>query len=736
MKITIKEFFNEIEKNGGTYKIKTPSGYKLIGNLYQKTNKECIKITLSNGMELSGSVDHLVEVSSKTLNPTSIFENNAYWVSLGNITEGEYVWTENNELVDVIKYEEIGIHNTYDLEVLDGERKYISNGVVSHNCGKTAIIEGLAIKIFNGDCPRNLMDKRIVSLDMTSIVAGTKYRGQFEERMKVIIEELQNSPEIIVFIDEIHTIVGAGDSSGTMDASNIFKPALARGEIQCVGATTLDEYRKNFEKDGALERRFQKVVVDPSTREETLEILKNSKDRYESYHKVSYSNEILELCVDLAARYITDREFPDKAFDIIDEVGARSQVEVKIPESIEKLKEEASEIKQEKTEMVKKQNYEEAAALRDRERRILLKLDTEKKKFEEELTSNKKTIPEELVYDVVSNMTKIPITKLNSDETKLLSGLTDSLSNKVIGQNDAVKKIAKSIRRNRLGIKDPNKPIGSFIFLGPTGVGKTYLAKQLSKEMFGTEDNMIRIDMSEYQEKHTISRLVGSPPGYVGHEEGGQLTEKVKNKPYSVILFDEIEKAHKDIFSTLLQVLDDGHLTDSLGRKINFKNCVIIMTSNVGVKKLQEFGNGIGFSVGSSYVEEERRRDVLKKELKKFFTPEFLNRIDEVIIFNSLGKDEVKQIVGLEMKKLSNRLKGLKYDITFDNSIVDMLSEVGFDSEYGARPVKRAIQDKIEDFISEEVLIGNIKEGGKYTLISEDNVVKIKTTKKLKKEGK
>jgi ATP-dependent Clp protease ATP-binding subunit ClpC len=603
-------------------------------------------------------------------------------------------------------------------------------------CGKTAIVEGLAIKIFNGDCPRNLMDKRIVSLDMTSIVAGTKYRGQFEERMKVIIEEIQNSPDIIVFIDEIHTIVGAGDSSGTMDASNIFKPALARGEIQCVGATTLDEYRKNFEKDGALERRFQKVVVDPSTKEETLEILKNSKGRYESYHKVSYSNDILELCVDLAARYITDREFPDKAFDIIDEVGARSQVEVKVPESIEKLKEEASEIKQEKTEMVKKQNYEEAAALRDRERRILLKLETEKKKFEEELTSNKKTIPEELVYDVVSNMTKIPITKLNSDETKLLSSLTDSLSNKVIGQIDAVKKISKSIRRNRLGIKDPNKPIGSFIFLGQTGVGKTYLAKQLAEEMFGSEDNMIRIDMSEYQERHTISRLIGSPPGYVGHEDGGQLTEKVKNKPYSVILFDEIEKAHKDIFSTLLQVLDDGHLTDSLGRKINFKNCIIIMTSNIGVKKLQDFGNGIGFTVGSTYVEEERRRDILNKELKKFFTPEFLNRIDEVIIFKSLGKDEVKQIVSLEMKKLSNRLEGLRYDITFDNSIIDMLSEVGFDSEYGARPVKRAIQDKIEDFISEEVLLGNIKEGGKYTLISEDNVVKIKTKKKIKKGGK
>jgi ATP-dependent Clp protease ATP-binding subunit ClpC len=621
-------------------------------------------------------------------------------------------------------------------QILSRRKKNNPIVIGSPGCGKTSIIEGLAIKIFNGDCPRNLMDKKIVSLDMTSIVAGTKYRGQFEERMKVIIEELQNSPDIIVFIDEIHTIVGAGDSSGNMDASNIFKPALARGEIQCVGATTLDEYRKNFEKDGALERRFQKVIVEPSTKEETLEILKNSKDRYESYHKVSYSNEILGLCVDLAERYITDREFPDKAFDIIDEVGARSQVEVKVPDSIEKLKEEASQIKVEKTEMVKKQNYEEAAALRDRERRVLIKLDEEKKKFESELTTNKKMVPEELVYDVVSNMTKIPINKLNSDETKLLSGLTDSLTKKVIGQSEAVGKISKSIRRNRLGIKDPNKPIGSFIFLGSTGVGKTYLAKQLAKEMFGSEDSMIRVDMSEYQEKHTISRLIGSPPGYVGHEDGGQLTEKVKNKPYSVILFDEIEKAHKDIFSTLLQVLDDGHLTDSLGRKINFKNCIIIMTSNVGVKKLQDFGNGIGFTVGGSYVEEERRRDILKKELKKFFTPEFLNRIDEVIIFNSLGKDEVKQIVSLEMKKLSKRLESLKYEIVFDDTIIDMLSEVGFDSEYGARPVKRAIQDKIEDFISEEVLTGKIKEGGKYILTSENNVVKIKQIKKLKKEGK
>jgi ATP-dependent Clp protease ATP-binding subunit ClpC len=604
-------------------------------------------------------------------------------------------------------------------------------------CGKTAIVEGLAIMIYNGECPRNLMDKRIVSLDMTSIVAGTKYRGQFEERMKVIIEELQNAPNIIVFIDEIHTIVGAGNSSGSMDASNIFKPALARGEIQCVGATTLDEYRKNFEKDGALERRFQKVVVDAATKEETLIILKNVKNKYEDYHKVTYTDEVLSVCVDLADRYITDREFPDKGFDIIDEVGARSQVEIKMPESIEKLKQQAADIKQEKVDVVKQQRYEEAANLRDKEKRILTKLDAEKKKFEEELLTHKKVITLDLVYEVVSNMTKIPVTKLNADETKLLSEMEANLSDKVIGQSEAVSKIAKSIRRNRIGIKDPNKPIGSFIFLGSTGVGKTYLAKQLAKQMFGSEDNMIRVDMSEYQEKHTISRLIGAPPGYVGYDEGGQLTEQVKNKPYSVILFDEIEKANKDIFSTLLQVLDDGHLTDGMGRKINFKNCVIIMTSNVGAKKLQDFGSGVGFKTGTStYADEEYKRDTLKKELKKFFTPEFLNRIDEVVIFNSLVKEDVKKIVKLELDKLSNRLVGLKYDITFDETILDLISEVGFDETYGARPIKRAIQDKIEDFVSEEIIKGNMVEGVPYTLITVEKEVVVKTepTKKTRKK--
>ena len=592
--------------------------------------------------------------------------------------------------------------------------------------GKTAIIEGLAIKIYNGDCPRNLADKRVVSLDMTSIVAGTKYRGQFEERMKVIIDELQSQSNIIVFIDEIHTIVGAGNSSGSLDASNIFKPALARGEIQCVGATTLDEYRKNFEKDGALERRFQKVIVDPTSKKETLEILKNVKEKYETFHKVLYSDEVLSLCVDLSERYITDREFPDKAFDIIDEVGARSQVEVKMPFVIDDLKEQAQKIKQQKIDVVKKQNYEEAANLRDKEKKILDKLSSEKKKFEEELLIKKKIITIDLVYEVVSNMTKIPITKLNFDETVLLSKLADNLSGKVIGQEEAVLKVAKSIRRNRLGIKDPNKPIGSFIFLGSTGVGKTLLAKKLAKEMFGSEDNLIRVDMSEYQEKHTISRLIGAPSGYVGYEDGGQLTEQVKNRPYSVILFDEVEKAHKDIFSTLLQVLDEGHLTDSLGKKINFKNCVIIMTSNIGSKKLQDFGTGVGFkTINNSYAEEEHRRDVLKKELKNFFSPEFLNRVDEIVIFNALVKEDIKKIVTIELDVLSKRLIGLNYNITFDETVLNLISEVGFDETYGARPIKRAIQDKIEDFISEEIIKGNIIENGNYSLTSENNLIKI-----------
>jgi ATP-dependent Clp protease ATP-binding subunit ClpC len=595
-------------------------------------------------------------------------------------------------------------------------------------CGKTAIVEGLAMKIYNGDCPKNLMDKRIVNLDINSIVAGTKYRGQFEERLKVIIEELQANPNIVVFIDEIHTIVGAGNASGSLDASNIFKPALSRGEIQCIGATTLNEYRTNFEKDGALERRFQKVVVDGATKEETFQILLNSKEKYETFHKVSYTNEVLDACVKLADRYITDREFPDKAFDILDEVGARCQLEMKVPQAIEELKQKAAEIKQQKLDVVKKQNYEQAAELRDKERKIIVKLEDAKKKFEEEMNLSKREVSLELVYDVVSTMTKIPVSKMSIDDTKALVNLDKILQEKVIGQDEAVLKIAKSIRRNRIGIKDPNRPIGSFIFLGSTGVGKTHLAKQLAKEIFGTEDSLIRVDMSEYQEKHTISKLVGAPPGYVGYDEGGQLTEQVKNKPYSVILFDEVEKAHRDIFSVLLQIMDDGHVTDSLGRKINFRNTLIIMTSNLGVKKLQDFGTGIGFG-SSKYSNDEKKKDVLMKELKNFFSPEFLNRIDDVITFNSLKGDDINKIAEIEIKKLMVRLNEMNYKISYDQTLVDFISKVGYDELYGARPLKRAIQDKVEDLLSEEVLKGTIEENKNYKVIVDGEEVKIKKTR-------
>jgi ATP-dependent Clp protease ATP-binding subunit ClpC len=591
-------------------------------------------------------------------------------------------------------------------------------------CGKTAIVEGLAIKIYNGECPRNLVDKRIVALDLTSVVAGTKYRGQFEERMKVIMEELQQNPNIIVFIDEIHTLVGSGNAAGSMDGSNIFKPALARGELQCIGATTSDEFRKSFEKDGALERRFQKVVVDSATVAETIEILKNVRDKYETFHKVTYTDEIIETCVKLADKYITDREFPDKAFDILDEVGARMQTELKVPEVIDDLKKKAAELRQMKMDVVKKQNYEQAAELRDKEKKLITKLESEKKKFEEQLQKEKQPITLEDVYDVVSTITKIPVSKMSVDDVKTLVNLDKELVGKVIGQDDAVLKIVKSIKRNRLGIKDPNRPIGTFVFLGSTGVGKTYLAKQLAKEMFGSEESLIRVDMSEYQEKHTISKLVGAPPGYVGYDEGGQLTEKVKNKPYAVILFDEVEKAHKDIFSILLQIMDDGYVTDSLGRKINFKNTLIILTSNLGVKKFQEFGAGIGFGT-NSYSNEEAKKQILMKEMKNFFSPEFLNRIDDTIMFNTLSEDDIKKITRIELDKLVNRLLDMKYKIKYCESVVEYIAKIGYDSTYGARPMKRAIQDKVEDFLSEEVLLGRLKENTQYVLKVEEETVKI-----------
>jgi ATP-dependent Clp protease ATP-binding subunit ClpC len=599
-------------------------------------------------------------------------------------------------------------------------------------CGKTAIVEGLAKKIFEGDCPQNLAGKRIVSLDMTSVVAGTKYRGQFEERMKVIMEELYNHPDIIVFIDEIHTMIGAGNSSGSMDASNIFKPALSRGELQCIGATTLEEYRKNIEKDGALERRFQKVVVDPSTKEETLQILQNSKDRYENHHKVGYSDDILKLCVELADRYITDREFPDKAFDIIDEVGARSQVEIKLPEIIENLKKEAAKIKEEKVDVINKQKYEEAANLRDKERKVLSELEEEKRKFDQNRDLYRREVTEDVVYDVVSLMTKIPISKISTDETSQLITLKDTLSTRVIGQDDAVSKIARAIQRNRVGLNDPKKPIFSGLLIGNSGVGKTELAKQLAKHMFNSEDALIRLDMSEFSDKISTSKLTGTSPGYVGYEEGSPFLNKIKNKPYSVILLDEIEKAHPDIFNVFLQMLDEGMLTDGHGRKINFKNCIILMTSNVGTKVVQDFGTGVGFSTSNKTErKDEEIKSLLEKELFKKFAPEFINRFDDIVYFKDLNQDDLLKIVDLELNKFYERIEKLEYTVDVDDTLKKHLIEVGTDTRFGARILKRTVQKWVDDAITEKILTDNPEKGSKFILTYNDK--EKKTDVKIKK---
>ena len=602
-------------------------------------------------------------------------------------------------------------------------------------CGKTAIVEGLAKKIFEGDCPQNLANKRIVSLDMTSIVAGTKYRGQFEERMKVIIDELYSNPDIIIFIDEIHTMIGAGNSSGSMDASNIFKPALSRGELQCIGATTFEEYRKNIEKDGALERRFQKVIVDASTKEETLIILQNSKDRYEKHHKVSYSDEILKLCVELADRYISDREFPDKAFDIIDEVGARSQVEVKLPEIIEDLKRQAQIIKDQKVLVINKQKYEEAANLRDKEKKILSDLNLEKENFEKNRNKFKQEVTDDVVYDVVSMMTKIPINKITSDETQQLINLKETLSNKVIGQEDAVSKISRSIQRNKVGLSDPKKPIFSGLLIGNSGVGKTELAKQLAKHMFNSEDALIRLDMSEFSDKIATSKLTGTSPGYVGYEDGSPFLNKIKNKPYSVILLDEIEKAHPEIFNVFLQMLDDGFLTDGHGRKINFKNCIILMTSNVGTKVIQDFGTGVGFTTSTKI---ERREDeiksVLEKELFKKFSPEFINRLDDIVYFKDLNEEDLLKIVDLELNKFYERIGKLDFQVVVDSTLKKHLTEIGTDTRFGARVLKRTVQKWVDDAITEKILTDNPEKGSTFILTY--NEKDKKTDVKIKKPTK
>ena len=592
----------------------------------------------------------------------------------------------------------------------------------------------MALRIIQKKVSRVLFNKRVVTLDLASLVAGTKYRGQFEERMKAVMNELEKSPEVILFIDELHTIVGAGGASGSLDASNMFKPALARGEIQCIGATTLDEYRQYIEKDGALARRFQQVMVDPTTPEETIEILNNIKEKYEEHHHVNYTEEAVKTCVDLSDRYISDRFLPDKAIDVLDEAGARVHINnIHVPEEIVELEESIEDIKKEKNRVVKSQKYEEAAQLRDREKKLIDKLDQAKAKWEDESKSKRYKVDEENVAEVISMMTGIPTKRVAQKEQQKLVGMGEQLKGKVIGQDEAIQKLTKAIQRTRVGLKDPTKPIGTFVFLGPTGVGKTELAKVLSTYLFDKEDSLVRIDMSEYMEKFSVSRLVGAPPGYVGYEEGGQLTEKVRRKPYSVVLLDEIEKAHPDVFNILLQVLDDGILTDGLGRRVDFRNTIIIMTSNIGVRDLKDFGTGIGFSTQAKRDNEEAvMKDTIQKALKKTFSPEFLNRLDDVIIFNSLGREHIHKIIDISMDKLLARIEAMGYKISLTDKAKDFLSEKGYDPQYGARPLNRAIQKYLEDQVAEEILKGDINEGD--TLVAnhdgKSSELKIKIKKK------
>lgn len=608
--------------------------------------------------------------------------------------------------------------------------------------GKTAIAEGLALRIIQKKVSRVLFGKRVVTLDLASLVAGTKYRGQFEERMKAVMNELEKSPDVILFIDELHTIVGAGGASGSLDASNMFKPALARGEIQCIGATTLDEYRQYIEKDGALARRFQMVMVDSTSVDETIQILENIKEKYEDHHHVIYTKEAIESCVKLSDRYISDRFLPDKAIDVLDEAGARVHINnIHVPEDIVKFEEAIEDVKKEKNRVVKSQKYEEAAQLRDKEKKLIEQLDIAKARWEEKTRTEKYTVTEDNVADVIGMMTGIPTKRIAQKESNKLLGMADELAGKVIGQEEAIRKLTKAIQRTRVGLKDPRKPIGSFIFLGPTGVGKTELAKILATYLFDKEDALVRIDMSEYMEKFSVSRLVGAPPGYVGYEEGGQLTEKVRRKPYSVVLLDEIEKAHPDVFNILLQVLDDGILTDGLGRRVDFRNTIIIMTSNIGVRDLKDFGSGIGFATKAKQAnEEETMKSTIQNALKRVFSPEFLNRLDDVIVFNSLQREHIHKIIDITLGKLFTRITALGYQVELTEKAKDFLAEKGYDQQFGARPLNRAIQKYLEDPVAEEILKGEVPEGSTiladYEGTGDALTIKSKKAKASSKEKK
>lgn len=711
MKVKDNAAFHVLESNGVTYEIikltLQPDTHAGLGFSEDEDEDEDIRQSPS-GNKSNAAQQQARPAQKKPANDTPVLDN--FGTDMTKAAEEGKLDPVVGRVKEIERLAQILSRRKKNNPILIGEP-----GV-----GKSAIVEGLALRIVEKKVSRILFDKRVIALDMTAVVAGTKYRGQFEERIRSILNELKKNPNIILFIDEIHTIVGAGSAAGSMDAANMLKPALARGEIQCIGATTLDEYRQNIEKDGALERRFQKVIVEPTTAEETLQILKNIKDKYEDHHNVNYTDAALEACVKLTDRYITDRNFPDKAIDALDEAGSRVHLtNITAPKEIEEQEKLIDEMKSLKNEAVRLQNFELAASYRDKEKEYTNQLDTLKEEWEKSLKENRETVDDEQIAEVVSMMSGVPVQRMAQAEGMKLLGMKDDLLSKVIGQDKAIATLVKAIQRSRVGLKDPNKPIGTFMFLGPTGVGKTHLAKELAKLMFGSADALIRIDMSEYMEKFTVSRLVGAPPGYVGYEEGGQLTEKVRRKPYSIVLLDEIEKAHPDVFNILLQVMDEGRLTDSYGRTVDFKNTIVIMTSNIGTRQLKEFGKGIGFAAQVRTDDKEYSRSVITKALNKSFAPEFINRLDEIITFDQLDLDALTRIIDIELKGLYSRVKNIGYKLVIDEDAKKFVATKGYDVQFGARPLKRAIQNNLEDGIS-ELILGSEMAAGDTIKVSYD----------------
>jgi ATP-dependent Clp protease ATP-binding subunit ClpC len=726
MKVKDNAAFHVLESNGVTYeKIKLtlqPDTHAGLGFSEDEDEDEDIRQSPS-GNKSNAAQQQARPAQKKPANDTPVLDN--FGTDMTKAAEEGKLDPVVGRVKEIERLAQILSRRKKNNPILIGEP-----GV-----GKSAIVEGLALRIVEKKVSRILFDKRVIALDMTAVVAGTKYRGQFEERIRSILNELKKNPNIILFIDEIHTIVGAGSAAGSMDAANMLKPALARGEIQCIGATTLDEYRQNIEKDGALERRFQKVIVEPTTAEETLQILKNIKDKYEDHHNVNYTDAALEACVKLTDRYITDRNFPDKAIDALDEAGSRVHLtNITAPKEIEEQEKLIDEMKSLKNEAVRLQNFELAASYRDKEKEYTNQLDTLKEEWEKSLKENRETVDDEQIAEVVSMMSGVPVQRMAQAEGMKLLGMKDDLLSKVIGQDKAIATLVKAIQRSRVGLKDPNKPIGTFMFLGPTGVGKTHLAKELAKLMFGSADALIRIDMSEYMEKFTVSRLVGAPPGYVGYEEGGQLTEKVRRKPYSIVLLDEIEKAHPDVFNILLQVMDEGRLTDSYGRTVDFKNTIVIMTSNIGTRQLKEFGKGIGFAAQVRTDDKEYSRSVITKALNKSFAPEFINRLDEIITFDQLDLDALTRIIDIELKGLYSRVKNIGYKLVIDEDAKKFVATKGYDVQFGARPLKRAIQNNLEDGISELILGSEMAAGDtiKVSYDKEKDLIVMTVGKKVK----